>query len=274
VDVIEAHAARLPVLDERWEVRRYPRQELEQALIEGGVAGPAGHPHDNVFGNIRKLVEHDPDKLFGLSDLPEPFGFEDIVRLVGEAAGVPIDALATEGSPDIDAGAALDACGVLGERLAAAARRSERVLFATGHPGDLDPLYGALAGLAEDAGARIVRPAAGATWRDEGMPFDWAIAYHGAVGMVTDGERPRHTHRPDAMERMLLEGIPDLVVADHGFAGAAIQASVETLSMADVNDPALIVARAQGRSKVVVVLDDHVPADAYWPCFQAAAERF
>jgi hypothetical protein len=92
--------------------------------------------------------------------------------------------------------------------------------------------------------------------------------------MVTDGERPRHTHRPDAMERMLAEGTPDLVVADHGFAGAAIQAGVETLSFADVNDPALIVARAQGRTEVVVVLDDHVPADAYWPCFQATAERF
>ena len=274
MDVIEAHAARLPVLDERWEVRPYPRQELEQALIEGGVAGPAGHAHDNVFGNIRMLVEHDPDKLFGLSDLPEPFGFEDIVRLVGAAAGVPIDVLATEGSPDIDAGTILDTCGALGDRLAAAARRRERVLFATGHPGDLDPLYGAIAGLAADAGARIVRPGAGATWRDEGMPFDWTIAYHGAVGMVTDGERPRHTHRPDSMERMLLEGTPDLVVADHGFAGAAIQAGVETLSFADVNDPALIVARAQGRTDVVVVLDDHVPADAYWACFQATAEHF
>jgi len=274
VDVIEAHAARLPVLDERWEVRPYSREELELALVEGGVAGPAGHPHDNVFGNIRMLVDHDPDKLFGLSGVPEPFGFEDIVRLVGEAAGAPIDALATEGSPDIDPGAVVDACGALGERLAAAARRRERVLFATGHPGDLDPLYGALAGLVEGAGARIVRPGAGAAWHQEEMPFDWSIAYHGAVGMVTDGERPRHTHRPDAMERMLAEGTPDLVVADHGFAGAAIQAGVETLSFADVNDPALIVARAQGRTEVVVVLDDHVPADAYWPCFQATAERF
>jgi Phosphatase len=73
---------------------------------------------------------------------------------------------------------------------------------------------------------------------------------------------------------MLREGTPDLVVADHGFAGAAIQAGLETLSFADVNDPALIVARAQGRSTVVVVLDDHVPADAYWPCFQATAEHF
>jgi hypothetical protein len=274
MDVIEAHASRLPVLDERWDPRPYPREELVRALDAGGVAGPAGHPHHNVFGNIRSLVEHDPDKLFGLSHMPEPFGFEDIVRIVGDASGVPIDALATEGSPDIDASAVLDACEAMGERLAEAARRRERVLFATGHPGDLDPLYGSIAELAAAHGARVARPAEGRSWSDTGVGHDWTIAYHGAVGMVTDGARPRHTHRPEAMQRMLDEGRPDLVVADHGFAGAAIEAGVETLSVADVNDPALIVAKAQGRTEVVVVLDDHVPPEAYWPCLQAAAARF
>ena len=272
MDVIGAHAKRLPVLDERWEARPYPREELARALAAGGVAGPAGHPHHNVFGNIRKLVEHDPDKLFGLSRMPEPFGFEDIVRLVGEAAGVPIDALAIEGSPDIDAAAVLDACERMGERLAAAARRGERVLFATGPPGDLDPLYGAIADRAAARGARIVRPAEGISWQEPG--HRWTISFHGAVGMVTDEERPRHSHRPDAMEIMLTAGRADLVVADHGFAGAAIDAGVETLSIADVNDPALIVAKAQGRTEIVVVLDDHVPPENYWPCFQAVAGRF
>lgn len=274
MDVIEAHARRLPVLDERWQARPYPREELVRALVAGGVAGPAGHPHHNVFGNIRLLVEHDPDKLFGLSGVPEPFGFEDIVRLVGEASGVPIDALAREGSPDIDARAVLDACEAVGDRLATAARSGKRILFATGHPGDLDPLYGAIAELATSHGARIVRPAEGSSWSDPEAGHDWTIAFHGAVGMVTDGQRPRHTHRPDPMARILERELPDLVLADHGFAGAAIEAGVETLCVADVNDPALIVAKAQGRSEVVVVLDDHVPAEAYWPCFQAVAARF
>jgi hypothetical protein len=274
MDVIGAHADRLPALDERWEPRPYPGDELERALVSGGVAGPAGHPHHNVFGNIRMLVDHDPDKLFGLSTLPEPFGFEDIVRLIGEAAGAPIDELATEGSPDIDARAVLAACRAMGERLAEAARVRERILFATGHPGDLDILYGAIADVAETNGATIVRPAAGETWFDEHVGHAWTIAYHGAVGMVTDPERPRHTHWPEAMRRMLAADRPDLVVADHGFAGAAIDAGVETLSIADVNDPALIVARAQGRTEVVVVLDDHVPPENYWPCFQAVAQAF
>ena len=217
------------------------------------------------------LVEHDPDKLFGLSDMPEPFGFEDIVRIVGEAAGVPIDALATEGAPDIDAGAVLDACAAMGERLAEAARRRRADPVRHGTPGRSRPSVRVDRG-ARGAARRQDRPARGG-WiverQDAG--HDWTIAYHGAVGMVTDGERPRHTHRPDAMRRMLDEERPDLVVADHGFAGAAIEAGVETLSIADVNDPALIVAKAQGRTEVVVVLDDHVPAENYWPCFQAVA---
>jgi hypothetical protein len=92
--------------------------------------------------------------------------------------------------------------------------------------------------------------------------------------MQTDGRMPRHTHWPHAMRRMLEDGLPDLVLADHGFAGAAIEAGIETMSVADVNDPALLIAKAQGRTDVVVVMDDHVAADAYWPCYQAAAAAF
>ena len=89
--------------------------------------------------------------------------------------------------------------------------------------------------------------------------------------MLTDGRcRATRTGR-DAMRRMLAADTPRPRVADHGFAGAAIEAGVETVAVADVNDPALLVAKAQGRTDVVVVMDDHVAADAYWPCFQAAA---
>jgi hypothetical protein len=76
------------------------------------------------------------------------------------------------------------------------------------------------------------------------------------------------------MAHMLEEARPDLVVADHGFAGAAIERGVEAISIADVNDPALLVAEAQGRVGLVVVMDDHVEPDAYWPCLQMVASRF
>ena len=169
----------------------------------------------------------------------------------------------------------LDACEALGRRLALAAEGGERVLIATGHPGALDLLYRELERTARSrTAAFVIKPADGALWREHGLEHDWSIGYLSGVGMQTDGRVPRHTHWPDAMRRMLAAERPDLVLADHGFAGAAIEAGVETVSVADVNDPALLVAKAQGRTEVVVVMDDHVAADAYWPCFQAAAAAF
>ncbi|MCA1726375.1 MAG: phosphatase [Actinobacteria bacterium] len=57
-------------------------------------------------------------------------------------------------------------------------------------------------------------------------------------------------------------------------AGAAIEAGIETVCVTDVNDPALIVAKEEGRTKVVVVMDDNVTPESYWPCYQAILSRF
>jgi hypothetical protein len=87
--------------------------------------------------------------------------------------------------------------------------------------------------------------------------------------MLSDTREPRHTHQPDAMHRILEAERPDLAFADHGFAGAAVEAGVETIAIADVNDPALLVAQDQGRLEHVLVFDDHVDPNDYWPVFLA-----
>jgi hypothetical protein len=274
MDVTEAHARRLPPLDERWILRAYDRADLEHALLAGDVAGTASHPLDNVRGNILMLIDGDPDKLFGLSEMPGGLALDAILDLVAAGAGRPIDHDARYGPVDIAPGPIVDSCRAMGERLARAAAARERVLLATGHPVGLGLFYRALEGLLTARGARLATPAAGARWHEGHLDHDWVVAYFGAVAVLFDDREPRHTHSPVAMERILEEATPDLVVADHGFAGAAIEAGVETLSIADVNDPALIVAKAQGRTEVVVVMDDHVAPDDYWPCFQAVAEAF
>ena len=124
------------------------------------------------------------------------------------------------------------------------------------------------------SGAEVLTPGRGVRWRERRLPHDWFIDYMDGVAMLTDGTEPRHTHWPDAMIRILEHARPDLVVADHGFAGAAIEAGIETISVADVNDTALLVAKALGRTELVVVMDDHVDPAAYWPCFQAIASAF
>jgi hypothetical protein len=274
MDVIEAHARRLPPVDERWTPRPHTREELVDGLMAGKVAGVAIHPLDNVRGNIELLIEQDPDKLFGLSGMPGGLGLDDILALVEAAAGAPIDPAARTGPVHIAPEPIIAACEAMGDRLAQAAGSGERVVVATGHPIGLELLYEEIARLLAARGATILEPADGATWQAPDKPFAWRIRYHRGVALLTNHEAPKHTHAPDAMRRILAEARPDLVVADHGFAGAAIEAGVETLSVADVNDPALIVAKAQGRTQVVLVMDDNVrPAD-YWPCFQVVASRF
>jgi hypothetical protein len=273
-DVIAAHAARLPTPDGRWVPRPIGRDELARALLAGGVAGTATHPLDNVRGNALLLNEGDPDKLFGLSGLPGAFDLDAILDLVAAEAGAPIDHDARYGPVDIRPEPILAACDALGDRLVRAAGAGERLLVATGHPIGLSLLYRAIARLAAAHGVEVVPTPGAIRWRDARLPHDWFVDGWDGVAMVTDGREPRHTHSPAAMQRILDRARPDLVLADHGFAGAAIEAGVETLSVADVNDPALILAKAQGRTEVVVVMDDHVAPDAYWPCLQAVASRF
>ncbi|HEY6567620.1 MAG TPA: phosphatase [Actinomycetota bacterium] len=274
MDVIRAHVRRLPPLDERWDPRSHDRADLAQALLLGGVAGTATHPLDNVRGNILMLIDRDPDKLFGLSGLPGGFDLDDILSMVEVGAGTPIDHDERFGPVDIRPEPVLDVCAAWGDRLRRATERNETIVVATGHPTGLALFYHRLDAWLVERGARVLTSAQGSRWRDPRLDHDWFIDHWGGVGMLTDGREPRHTHWPDAMQRMLAEVTPDLVLADHGFAGAAIEAGVETLSIADVNDPALLVAQAQGRTEHVLVMDDHVDPAAYWPCFQAIAARW
>ena len=118
----------------------------------------------------------------------------------------------------------------------------------------------------------MLRPLSGYQWKELGRHRE--IRYLQGVAVLTDRGSTKHTHAPVPMEWMLRDVQPDLVFADHGFAGAAIEAGVETISIADVNDPAPVVAKHIRMTNLVIVMDDNVQPEDYWPCFQAVAARF
>jgi hypothetical protein len=231
------------------------------------------HPLDNVLRHIQQLVDGDPDKQFGLSGLAGALPPGRILDLVGAEAGFEPDHTATHGPVPVDPDHVLDGCEAVGDRLAAACARGETVVLATGHPVGLAHLYAEVGRELARRGARPLRLADGVKWREEGRHHWWQIRYLGHVAVLTDKASARHTHSGEPMRRMLADRVPDVVFADHGFAGTAIEHAVDTVSIADVNDPALIVARAQGRAGAVIVMDDNVQPDTYWPCFQAIVSR-
>lgn len=272
MDVIESHAARLPAIDDRWTPRPNTRDELVRGLLEGGIAGPVSHPLHNVLDHIEKLHRGDPDKQFGLTGLQALTPWE-VLKLVAEASGFVPDPDARTGPVSVDPELVLAACDEVGDRLAFACRRGERVILATGHPVGLALLYIEVGRLLTRSGVELLRPFEGISWRDGFHHHQWQVRYLHGVAMLTDRASAKHTHSPGPMFRMLREARPGLVFADHGFAGAAIEEGVETVSIADVNDPALLAAKALGRTETVVVMDDNVQPEAYWPCFQAIASR-
>jgi hypothetical protein len=181
-----------------------------------------------------------PVRLSGLTS----FSPEQVLALVSDASGFIPENGATGGAFRVEAQRILDACGAAGDRLAEACRRGERMILATGHPVGLILLYSQLATELQRRGVEILHPLEGEPWTEDGELR--TIEYLGGVAMYTDGERPMHTHSGAPMARLLLEDRPDLVLADHGFAGTAIEWGIETISVADVNDPALLVAKEAG----------------------------
>jgi hypothetical protein len=226
-----------------------------------------------VRRKIERLVAGDPELQFGLRGLTDGgLTADGVLALMAAEAGFDPDPAVADGSVPVDPGHVLDRLEAAGDRLAEAAARGERVLLATGHPAGLGPLYMAVGELVRRGGATLLRPGSGERWFEDLRHRE--VRYLHGVAMLTDGASAMHTHSPVAMERILRRATPDLVLADHGFAGAAIEAGIETLSVADVNDPAPVVAKSLGRTRIVVVMDDNVQPEDYWPCFQARAGRF
>ena len=229
------------------------------------------------LGNCRQLVDGHPEYTFGLSDWRDA-DFDEAVAAVEAAGGRPHGWGAPDGGAAIDPEAALAAIERHREALSPfLAGAGGRVLLATGHPFALLAHYAALSRALADAGNRVVRPLEGEPDRvvtPDGRRA--SIRYLDGVACLYQDAALKHTHRPDPMEAMLeavggADGV-DLVVADHGYAGAAVERGIGTLSIADVNDPALPLAQARGKTDGVLVIDDGLDASLFRPVTAAVLD--
>jgi hypothetical protein len=247
-------------------------QDLVHLLVQNRLCGEVATPVGSCVGNCRRLVEGDDGYTFGLSDWREAT-FDDAVAALEAAGGGRLRDHPDNAPAYIDPAGTL--AGVRRHRAALAglvAGGGGRVLLATGHP-ILLPHYGAVGRALVRAGCRLLRPIDDGrlfTFTPEGRPC--SITYAGGVAALFHDGVVQHTHHSHYMEAMLVavpSGPPDLVVADHGFAGAAIEAGIPTISIADVNDPALPLAQAKGRTDGVLLIDDGLPPYLFAPVTQA-----
>ncbi|WP_432763115.1 phosphatase [Actinomadura xylanilytica] len=265
------------------------RAELRAHLVRTMIAGGVATPRQNNLLHFRRMANGLPYYQFGL-ELDPAWTERTVLAMMVERCGVDPDPMHLYGDDTIDPDLTIDALEAMGDRVGLAARRRENVVLATGHPANLTPLYQALARALAGRGCRVLTPSGGWTYQ--------AIAYGptelrrlvyapGGVAMLEDdGGRTQHTHDPDAMQEMLAalaprtrafdtgarvesasesSDWPDLAIADHGWAGAAGQAGIDTVGFADCNDPALFAGAAEGKIDVVVPLDDGIYPQHYAP---------
>ena len=236
------------------------RDQLREHLIATRVAGDVATTRQNNLGNIRKMLDREWDYWFGV-ELIKDWSADEVLAIVAERVGIDPDPDRTHGADRIDPDLTLYALDRCRARLAAAAQRRERVLIATGHPTGLLSMHLAVAAALGAAGCELLTPAVEQTVEGRGR-----VRYLNSVAMLTNGADFLHTHAAEPMQLMLDDSPPpDLVFADHGFAGVAAERGIDTIGFADSNDPALFVAAAEGKLDIVVPLDDNVAPAHYLP---------
>jgi hypothetical protein len=238
--------------------------QLADHLVTHRIAGDVATSRKSNLANIDKMLAREPEYWFGL-ELGRPWSFDDVLKVLTMRVGIDPDPTRTTGADRIDPQLCLDALDAAARLIDDVVRRRGRLLLGTGHPTGTLALLMPIARHLAAAGCEVLSAGDG----------DWVevigerrrIRYVDGVATVGTGGDLMHTHSPEPMQHALaqLAAPPDLVIGDHGWAGAAGEAGLPTVGLADTNDPALFVGAEEGKVAVVVPLDDNVLPAAYGP---------
>ncbi len=258
---------------------RSKSRSVDEEILRSHLAG-----RHELFGFaetqslIRRVVAGTPEALLGMDR------FIDLTDGVVEATARHI-----WGWRARDAAAWTDPhCTIAGMRAALVrildvSRRGGVIAFATGRPASLLPLYADLALLAASQGAEIfgghefdalkyLSPEysspeplalASATFSVAGNPRARLVWQNGVALVESGGNLISDTAMRAADALFAGSETPDLVVADRGFAGTAIELGSEVVAFADLDAIALGVAAARGLPVTIVPVQEQRPPHCY-----------
>ena len=235
---------------------------LKDKLIKLKVTGPCvGHNRFLNLRNIERLVKKDPYATFGINNLGSLHPSE-VLQSIASITGCSADIKLIEGTgfikPEASARGLKEAAAIL-----SSLKKDSKVLMATGHPGSLIGFYLEV--------GRFLRNRCQLLTTDEQIEVNrfrcpdcgthddihW-IDFIEEVAFVTDGDVGLHVHSPEPMAKLIdAVGIPDLVLADHGFVGEAVNRKIPAFTFMDTNDPVLAVAKARGDNITIIPMDDN-----------------
>ncbi|GGH60330.1 putative phosphatase [Rothia aerolata] len=241
-------------------------REFADYLKESRICGEVATARENNISHMHGFVEGNEHLEFGVK-WTRDWTFEQVFDLMAARVGTSADPDFLEGVDTISAekciAALYDYARIFGEAVAG----KKKLLFATGHPAGLFPIYAELARAARAAGASVLEIQEGDLFLDGDIRQIMDVVMFEQYGNL------QHTHFPGPMQLALAQLAqtgeePDLVIADHGMAGFAASAGLATIGIADCNDPGLFVSAEQGQILVAVPMDDNVTPHLYQPIIE------
>jgi hypothetical protein len=237
---------------ERVDTGPSPREALKQQHVAGRSLR---YGRDEVLGIMRRVEHGAPSALCGLPVFPG-LTREQVAAAVEVEYGWEGDGPRARIAP----ARTVDGFTAAVSRVLEVARGRGRFAFATARPAALLQLYRRIAVRAAAEGAEVLTGQETVGFGANGRRVRWIDD----VAVLTDGAALLADDRVDAAEEWLFTlARPDLVVADHSYAGVASASGLEVVAFADLDAVALAVAAWQGRALRIVPLDDRRPPTAY-----------
>jgi hypothetical protein len=228
------------------------REQLKQAHVAGRSLR---YGRDEVTGIMRRVELGAPGALLGLPPFPG-LTRQQVAAAVELVYGWEGDGPRARIAPARTIAGFTSAV----ERVLEVARGGGRIAFATARPAALLQLHRRLAARAAGEGAAVLGGDETASFG----PVARRVRWIDHVAVLTDGAALLGDDVVEAAEEWLFSlARPDLVVADHTYAGLASASGLEVVAFADLDAVALAVAAWQGRALRVVPLDDRRPPSAY-----------
>ncbi len=238
--------------------------DAKRKLLSAGIVGPhKSHSRHNNITKVRACIAGDEDGRFGLSGLTLHSETE-VLGYLAELTGCSPDISDLSGVDTMGPDKAIAGIVAAARRLKLFADKGASLLACTGHPTGMLEHHIRVVDAYDRAGGKPIRPREGETFARKNKENE--VRYTGGVGCLADWGALKHTHSSVAMEWLLdLDPVPDVVLGDHGFAGAAIERGIPTIAVMDINDPALAIAWAEGRDVMIISMDDNRPPRLYEP---------
>lgn len=241
---------------------------LERRLTKLRLSGPdLSHTRRNNLAAVKRMVDVDPYSTFSINivvDLMKTGDMEaeEALKIVSGVTKCSQDINYTEGRGYISPSSTIKGLKATATAIKRVASKGGTVVFATGHPGSMINYYSELAGLVRKLGGRVADLAKGqVVFQGEDPDHVQVVDSVESVAFLSDTCGALHSHDSRAMQLMLddADQLPDLVIADHGFAGEAINRGIPTVAVMDTNDPGLGIAKHLGAKVTLVPMNDNRP---------------